>query len=133
MNAAVDKGEHPDRRAHKPDTSPHAQHRSSVVVGLQSRTPLPLSDNDESIEHFIKLANVEPPTPKSESLIPQSTHIRRVRVSIRKVDHCILRLPDIDCSIVGRRIPQTPRSVNLAKRVGVVRETIAGVPFRKDM
>lgn len=82
MNEAVNEDEHPDRRAHVANASPHAQHGAGMVVGLQGRAPLAFGDNDESIQNLVELAEIENPTPESQSFIPQPTNIGRVGVSV---------------------------------------------------
>lgn len=119
MDEAVDEDEHPDRRAHVAHASPHAQHSAGMVVCLQSRAALALCDNDESVQDLVELAEVEDPAPEGQSLVPQSSNISGVGVSVRAhVDERVLGLPDVDGRVVGCSVAETSRSVDLAHRVG---------------
>lgn len=132
MNATVNKHKHPDGRAHEANASPHTQHRSGMMVGLQSRAPLALGDNDECVHDLVEFAKVKEPAPEREALIPQSSNVRRVRVSVRQVNHHVLRLPDIDSRVVGYSIPQSPRAVDFTECVCVLCHAIVRVPVRND-
>ena len=81
MNPRIDKDKHPDRRTHIPNTSPHTQHSTSVMIRLKRLTPLALGQDDQSINDLVELAHVEEPAPKRQPFVPQSSHIRRVWIA----------------------------------------------------
>jgi hypothetical protein len=119
VDEAVDEDEHPDGRAHVAHTSPHAQHSACVVVCLQSCAALALCDNDKGVQDLVELAEVEDPTPKGQSFVPQSSNVGRVRVTVRShVDERVLGLPDVNGGVVCCSITKTSGSVDLAHRVG---------------
>lgn len=119
VDEAVDEDEHPDRWAHVAHTGPHAEHGASVVVCLQSRAALALRNNDEGVQDLVKLAEVEDPAPESQSLVPQSSNVGRIRVSVpAHVDERVLGLPDVDGRVVCCSVAKSSRSVDLAHRVG---------------
>lgn len=70
MYTRVDEDEHPYRRTHIPDPSPHAQHSAGMVVRLQCCAPLALRNDDERIENLVEFADVEHPTPESQTFVP---------------------------------------------------------------
>jgi hypothetical protein len=118
VNEAVDEHKHPDGRAHVAHTSPHAKHCASMVVCLQSRATLALCDNDERVQDLVELAQVEDPTPESESLVPQSSNVGVIGSAVRAhVDKRVLGLPNVDGCVVGSRVAESSRSVDLAQRV----------------
>lgn len=118
VDEAVDEDKHPDRRAHVAHTSPHAQHSACVVVGLQSRAALALCDNDERVQDLVELAQIEDPAPESETLVPQSSNVSVIGSTVRShVDERVLGLPNVDGCVVGNRVAESSRSVDLAQRV----------------
>lgn len=119
MNEAVDEHEHPNRRAHVADAGPHAKHGAGVMVCLQGRTPLAFGQDDGGVNDLVELAHVEEPSPESQTFVPQSAHICRVRVTIvPHLDQRVLDLEDVGCGVVGGGIAQAPGSVHLAQRIG---------------
>lgn len=70
MDEAVDKDKHPDRWTHVTNSSPHAKHRSTVVVCLQSLTPPTLGNDDSGVQDLIEFADVEHPSPKCKPFVP---------------------------------------------------------------
>lgn len=118
MNEAVDEDKHPDGRAHVAHTSPHAKHCARMVVGLQSRATLALCDNDERVQDLVELAQIEDPAPESETLVPQSSNVGVIGSTVRShVDERVLGLPNVDGCVVGNRVAESSRSVDLAQRV----------------
>lgn len=81
MDARIDEDEHPDRRAHESDAGPHTQHRSRMVVGLEGRRSLALGQNDQRVDDFVELADVEDPAPESQPFVPQSANICRIWIA----------------------------------------------------
>lgn len=73
MNTRVEKHKDKDGRAHVPNTDPHADNRSGVVVALQVAGLLALHQDDDGINDFVKLAEIEDPSVKRQSFVPQST------------------------------------------------------------
>jgi hypothetical protein len=73
VNKGVNENKLPDGSRHVTHASPHAEHGSSVVVGLESRTELALGENDESVENLVELAEIEDPTIESQTLVPHTT------------------------------------------------------------
>jgi hypothetical protein len=131
VNETVDEDEHPNGRAHVAHTSPHAKHRARMVVGLQGRATLALCDNDERVQDLVELAQIEDPTPESESLVPQSSNVGVIRSAVRAhVDKRVLGLPDVDGRVVGSRVAESSRSVDLAQRVRNTGETVRVVKAR---
>jgi len=129
MNCRVDKNEHPDWWRHVPNSRPHAHHSSSMVVGLQSRASLSLRQDDNSIQNLVKLAQVEEPAIESQTLIPQSSHIRGVRGS-RSSQENRWRCgnPLRDRAVVRNCISETASSVNFAQAVHQRRESLSTSP-----
>lgn len=82
MDAGVDKSKHPDRCGHVAHTGPHAHHGASMVVSLQRGAKLALGQDDEGIEDFIELAQVEDPAVEGQSLVPDATRVRATGSSI---------------------------------------------------
>lgn len=118
MDPRIDEDKHPDRRAHETDARPHAQHRASMVVRLERRRALALCQNDEGIDDLVELADIEDPAPESQPFVPQSAHIRRIRVARRQeVDGRVLHLPDVDRRVVRRGVTESSRPMQLTQRV----------------
>lgn len=86
MNTRVDEDEHPDGGCHEAHSSPHGQHSAGVVVLLESRATLALCEDDSRVEDFVEFGEVEPPTPESETLVPDPANIARVWQASRRVD-----------------------------------------------
>lgn len=55
-----------------PDTSPHADHCTRVMVSLQETALFALGNDNSSINNFIELAQVEQPSIERQSLFPHS-------------------------------------------------------------
>lgn len=73
VDKGVDENEHPDRSRHVAHASPHAEHSTSVMVGLESRAELALGEDDEGIEDLVEFAEIEDPTVVSQTLVPETT------------------------------------------------------------
>ena len=73
MNTRVQEAEEPDSWSHVAHTSPHAHHRTSVVVSLQSRRSLALCQDNNSIDDLVKFGEVEEPSVESKTLIPETS------------------------------------------------------------
>jgi hypothetical protein len=102
-----------------------------VVVGLQSRAALAFCDNDEGVQDLVELAEVEDPTPEGQSLVPQSSNVSRVRVTVRAhVDERVLGLPNVDGRVVGCGVTKTSGSVDLAHGIGDTCKAIGVVEAR---
>lgn len=73
MDGGVEEDEDKDWRGHEPNTCPHAHHGSGVVISLQGAALPPFCQNNRSINNLIKLAEIEQPSVKRQTLFPQST------------------------------------------------------------
>ena len=105
MYRRVDEYKHPDRRAHVSNSGPHTQHCAGMMVSLQRGAPLAFGEDDERVDDFVELADVEHPAPERQTLVPQSPEVSRVWISIvAHVDQCVLRLPYVDCRIERCRV-----------------------------
>ena len=134
MNARINEDEHPNRRTHIPNSSPHTQHRPSVMIRLQCRTPLSLGENNARVEDFVEFADIKHPAPESQSFIPQPSNIRRVRVAVgAEMDERILHLPDIQRSIIRSSIPKPSRSMHLTQAIRRLRRPILTIPARQGL
>lgn len=76
VDEGVDENKLPDGSRHVSDASPHAEHGTGVVVGLEGRAELALGEDDEGIENLVKLAQVEDPAVKGQPLVPQAARLR---------------------------------------------------------
>lgn len=89
MDKRVENAEDPDGRRHKtiihirnrnkqvygvniPNTSPHANHCTSMMVGLQETTLFALGNDNSRIDNFIELAQIEQPSVERQSLLPHT-------------------------------------------------------------
>lgn len=72
MNERVDENKLPNGSRHVTHASPHAEHGSSVVVGLESRAELALGEDDEGVKNLVELAEIEDPAIVSQSLVPHT-------------------------------------------------------------
>ena len=72
VNTRVQEAEEPDSWSHVAHTSPHAHHRTSVVVSLESRRSLALSQDNNSIDDLVKFGKVEEPSIESKTLVPET-------------------------------------------------------------
>jgi hypothetical protein len=117
MDSRVDEHEHPDRRAHVPDSGPHAKHGSRMMVSLESAAPLALGNDDQGINDLVELAEVEPPAPECQSFIPQAAHVCPVRQTTIEHDLRIGSIPRAGRGVVADRISESTRAIDLAKRI----------------
>lgn len=125
VNQGVDPHEHPNGRAHEADASPHAEHCTGVVVGLQSGAALALGDDDEGVQDFVELGQVEPEAPESETLVPEPSNVRRIRTATRAEQYeLVLVLPHTRRGIVVHSISKSPRAMHFAQSVGGTSKTI---------
>lgn len=81
VDEGVDQDKDPDGNGHVANASPHAKHGTSVVVGLESRAVLALSEDDEGVQDFVELAEVEDPAVVGETFVPETAHLVRVGVT----------------------------------------------------
>lgn len=79
VNEAIEHDEQPDGTAHVSNASPHAEHGSKVVKGLQCCRSLAFCQNDNCVDYLVELAQVEKPAPEGQSFVPDSANICRVR------------------------------------------------------
>lgn len=56
-----------------PDTSPHAEHSTRVVVSLEQRALAALQQDDGSVDNLVELGEVEPPSVPRQRLLPKPT------------------------------------------------------------
>jgi len=118
MDTRVDQTEDPDGRRHETDTSPHAQHSTGMVIGLESAAALPLGEDDERVENLVKLGEVEDPAPEGEALVPEATDIGRVRQTVRpQANTLVVRVPDVIGGKVRHSIPEASGTMHLAQRI----------------
>lgn len=82
VNQRIDENKDPDRRRHISHTSPHAQHGTSMVIGLESRAELSLGKNDEGIQNLVELAEVENPAVESDTFGPEAAGLSHAGKSI---------------------------------------------------
>lgn len=75
VNTRVDEDKHPNRRRHVTHASPHTHHGTGVVVSLERGAQLALGQDDESVENFVELAEVEDPAVKGEAFVPDPAQI----------------------------------------------------------
>ena len=128
VDAGVNLDEHPDRRRHVAHSSPHGQHGAGVVVLLESGATLSLNQNDDGVEDFIELGEVEPPTPERKSLVPHPTNVGAVRHAIgANVDVRVPAAPAVRIRVVGDRVAEASRSLDLAEGVDSTNKGI-GLP-----
>ena len=93
MDEGVNQDEDPDGRGHVSHTSPHAQHGTGVVVGLQGGAGLALGEDDEGIKDLVELAQVEDPAVVSQTLGPHATKLRAIRQAVD------------DSGVLGQAVP----------------------------
>lgn len=94
MNARVDEDKHPNGRRHVTHASPHTHHGTGVVVCLERGAQLALGQDDEGVEDFIELAQVEDPSVEGEAFVPDATQVGAAWSFIYP-----------ECNIVGVRQP----------------------------
>lgn len=94
MDQGIDPAKHPDWRAHVANASPHAEHGTHVMIDLQRAGSLALHQDDQGVEDFIELAEVEHPAPKGQAFVPQPADVGRVRTAVSgKLDDLVLYAP----------------------------------------
>lgn len=64
VNEAVQHDCDPHRWTHVADTTPQTQYDAGVVIRLQAGALFTLCKDDQSVQHFVELAEVEDPGPK---------------------------------------------------------------------
>lgn len=125
MDTRVDKREHPDWSRHVANARPHAQHGTGVVVRLQSGATLALQNDDDGVEHFVELGQVEDPPPEGKTLIPHTAKVIRLRQTMGiQLDVWVLALPLPGSRVVVHGVSQATRSVNFAQGVDSANEGI---------
>lgn len=77
VNTRVQETEEPDCWGHVAHTSPHAHHGTGVVVGLESRGSLALSQDNNGVDDLVELGKVEEPSIESETLVPETSTSRQ--------------------------------------------------------
>lgn len=82
MDEGVDEAEDPDRSGHVTHTSPHAEHSTGVVVGLESGAELALGEDDEGIKDLVELGEVEDPAVEGKTLVPETARVEAAGVAI---------------------------------------------------
>jgi hypothetical protein len=58
-----------------PDSSPHADHGTRVVVGLKKRALLSLQQDNGGVDNLVELGEVEPPSVPSERILPKTLNL----------------------------------------------------------
>lgn len=118
MDTRVDLDEHPYRRRHVAHASPHGQHGAGVVILLESGATLSFDENDDGVEDFVELGEVEPPAPERKTLVPHPANIGAVRHTIgTNVDVGVPAAPAVCIWVVRDCVTKTSRSLDLAERV----------------
>jgi hypothetical protein len=118
VDARVYERKHPDRGRHVAHSGPHAHHGACVVVGLEGGASLSFGNDDGGIEDLVELGEVEEPTPEGKAFVPEPSNIRRVWNAIAvQMNKRVLGLPLVECGVVGGRIAESSRAVDLAQRV----------------
>lgn len=72
VDQRVENTEEPDGRGHETNSSPHANHSTSVMVRLQKAALLSFGNDNGGINNFIELAQVEQPSVECKTLLPHS-------------------------------------------------------------
>lgn len=90
-----------------------------MVVLLERGASLALCENNGRVEHFVELGEVEPPAPEGQALVPDAADIGRVGQASRGVDQHVgvLARPRVGRGVVGNRVAESSRAVDLAERV----------------
>ena len=89
-----------------------------MVVFLERGASLALCENDSRVKDFVELGEVEPPTPESQALVPDSADIAGVGHAIRTDENvCVEAGPGVVVGAVGNGVAQTAGTVNLAESV----------------
>lgn len=120
MDERVKEDEDPDRYRHEADARPHAQHGTSVVIGLQSRAELALCEDDESVKDLVELAQVEEPAVEGQTLVPQTAGSEAAGTAIRAKDGrgvSSIRLPGLGLWVEEGGVAEAGRTVDAADRV----------------
>ena len=79
MYRRIYQSEHPDGGRHVSNTSPHGQHRSSMMEGLQVGAFLAFDKDNGRIHDFVEFRDIEDPAIVGQSFIPQPAYIGTVR------------------------------------------------------
>jgi hypothetical protein len=119
VDTRVDKDKHPDGGRHEAHSSPHGQHSAGMVVLLEGGAALALGEDDGRVEDFVELGEVEPPAPEGKALVPDAADIGGVGQASRGVDQDVgvLARPGVGGGVVGDRVAESSRAVDLAERV----------------
>lgn len=136
MNTRVEEDKDEDGRAHVPDTDPHADDGSGVMVALQVARLLALHQDDDGIDDFVKLAEVEDPSVECETFVPESAgrqRGRRMRLE-ELVRSRVRREPQVDVrrGIVDRCIAVSLGTLNLAHGIDCRHQSALGPLPRTD-
>lgn len=118
MDERVEEAEDPDGRGHVTNTTPHSQHSSRVVVGLERRAHLALGENDQGVEDFVELAEIENPSVECQTLVPKPAWGLSARQASGSQERVVGgRLPLPEGLVVEETIAKASRSVDSAKTV----------------
>jgi hypothetical protein len=119
VNTRVDQNEHPDGRGHEAHTSPHGQHSAGMVVLLERGATLAFYEDDNRVEDFVELGEVEPPAPESKTLVPDSANVGLVGEAGCRVhkDVGVLASPGVGSRVVGNCVTKPTGTIDLAERV----------------
>lgn len=116
VNTRVQEAEEPDSWSHIAHTSPHAHHRTSMVISLQSRRSLSLGQDNNGINNLVKLGKVKEPSIESKTLIPKTSTSRQS--SARDISLASSGgNPLLSSRIICDGVAKSRWSVELAKRV----------------
>jgi hypothetical protein len=132
MDTRVDGCEHPDWRRHEAHTSPHGQHSAGVVVLLERGAALALCEDDERVKNLIELGEVKPPAPESETLVPDPAYVGLVwHATGSNQDVVVQAAPGVVARMVGNRVAESSRAVDLAESVNRAHNGVGLAVMRK--
>jgi hypothetical protein len=72
VNERVEDNKDPNRSSLVVDTGPHSNHCTSMMISLKKRRTTTFKDDDNGINDFIKLGEVEKVSPVTKSIIPKT-------------------------------------------------------------
>jgi hypothetical protein len=135
VDAGVDQNEHPDGRRHEAHASPHGQHSAGVVVLLERGAALALDEDNDRVEDFVELGEVEPPAPEGKALVPDPANVGLVGQARRRVDQDVRVLagPAAGGRIVRDGVAEAARAVDLAESVDGAHDRVGVAVVREGV
>jgi hypothetical protein len=106
-----------------------------MVVLLQGGAALALDEDNDRVEDFVELREVEPPAPEGQALVPDAANVGLVWQARRRVDQNVRVLagPAVGGRIVRDGVAEAARAVDLAERVDGAHDRVGVAVVREGV